>query len=62
MFTGLAGFDKDANVNVKILATDAPSVFLIPISLVRCSAKNVINPNNPKHATNIAKVENNNRV
>ena len=44
-----------------ILVTEvtlAPSTLRIPISLVRCFAINVANPNNPKQAINMASTEN----
>src|ERR1043165_7219358 len=45
--------------NLKILNTDAPNTFLMPISLVRCIVVNEARPNKPKQATNIANTVNN---
>ena len=38
----------------RIFGTEAPSTLRIPISLVRCSAVNVANPNKPKQEIKIA--------
>lgn len=36
------------------VAVDAPSIFRIPISFLRCSATNEDNPKSPKQLINIA--------
>jgi len=41
-----------------ISTTLAPNTFLIPISLMRCSAVNVTKPNMPKHATKMVSTPN----
>ena len=38
------------------LATEAPSVFRIPISFVFCCPTNIDNPNNPRHETKSARI------
>ena len=38
-------------------ATLAPSTFLIPISLERCSVVNITNPNKPRHEIKMARKE-----
>ncbi len=45
---------KSLDNNPTMLITDAPSTFLTPISLNRCSAANADNPNNPRQAIRIA--------
>ena len=37
---------------------EAPKTFRTPISFVRCSATNVVRPNNPKQAINNARIVN----
>jgi hypothetical protein len=39
-----------------IPGTDAPMTFLIPISLVLCSAVNATNPNRPSEAMNTTSI------
>jgi hypothetical protein len=36
--------------------TDAPTIFLIPISLVRCSATKEANPNSPRQEIKMARI------
>ena len=38
--------------------TEAPRIFLIPISFTRCCAANVISPHRPRQDISIAKTEN----
>ncbi len=45
--------------NCHKLETDAPRIFLTPISLVRCSAINEANPKSPKQEIKIARMEKN---
>ena len=47
-------FRNSLDNNVTILEMLAPSTFLTPISLVRCSALKVARPNNPKQEIRIA--------
>src|SRR2546423_9288016 len=44
----ITSFRKSFDNNLVILATDAPSTFRTPISLIRFSAIYVANPNNPR--------------
>ena len=46
---------KSRLISPRILNKDAPSTFLIPISLVRCIAVRDDNPNNPRQAIKMAK-------
>ena len=47
-------FTKSVDSIRTILETEAPNTFLTPISLVRCSAIYVANPNKPRQAIIIA--------
>jgi len=49
---------KSLDNNATTFVTLAPKTFLTPISLLRCSAINVTNPNNPKQAINTANMAN----
>ena len=49
---------KSLDNNEIMLGIFAPNIFLIPISFVRCTTANAVNPNNPKQASKIASVEN----
>src|SRR6185437_4293814 len=46
------------DIKFQRLNTDAPNTFLIPISLVRCSAINDASPNKPRHEIKTANTEN----
>jgi len=54
----ITSLKKSLDNILMICSTLDPSTFLIPISLNRCSAVNVIKPNNPKQATKMVSVEN----
>src|SRR5678815_4439985 len=49
------GFKKFADNNFIMLADEAPNTLRTPISLVRCSAVNVANPNNPRQEIKMAR-------
>ena len=42
--------------NFKIFVTEAPNTFRMPISFVRCKVVNEARPNNPRQATNMARL------
>ena len=50
---------KSRDNSAEIFSTDAPSTFLIPISLIRFSAMYAASPNKPKQEMNIVSPANN---
>ena len=49
-------FKKSLESKLTMLVTLAPSTFLTPISLKRCSALNVARPNKPRHEMKMAMI------
>ena len=58
MFAIKTHFKNSLEIRKTIVEIDAPKTFLIPISLILLSTVKAVKPKRPRHAMNIARMEN----